>query len=150
MALQLYAHTSYLYTIHLHIADMSKTAGDAVAEERWRKLATTFLVAGNAAIALRDDVNLEEKEQNPFAPGQETSRTLTALEDYVYNVGKCEYKNILGHGRPAVEDCSEHGFFMVDERARVAMDKARQSIDLSKYPTQSYWSTPASKRDDTL
>ncbi len=113
------------------MAHLAKKAGDRAEEERWRQLTTTFLVLDKAAEDNRND-----------------ARTITALSHYMHEVGVCEYKNILGHGRPAKEDCSEDGFFMVDMRARIAMDAARATIDVRPYPTVSYWHPVSDEREN--
>lgn len=125
------ARADYLFTTHLHTAHLASKYGDKAEEERQRTLSTTFLVLGDALRTHHADKG-----------------TVAALNDYMYTVGKCEYKNILGHGRPAHDDCAEHGFFMVDPRARTAMDEARAGINMTQYPTVSYWKPAAVAREN--
>lgn len=49
---------------------------------------------------------------------KEAEKQLDALHHYMFNLGKCEVKNIYGYGRPFVEDCVDYAFYMVDPMIR--------------------------------
>jgi hypothetical protein len=124
------AHADYCAMLHQHMADLARDSDTRKAEvARWEGLRTTFRVMSSALYAI--------DPKDAHAP-----RHIAALEHYMYNVGKCEYKNILGHGRPAVEDCAAHGFFMVDPVARQLMQEARANHDDAAFLNRSYWDPP--------
>jgi hypothetical protein len=117
------ADASYLVAIHQHMAVLA-AAGTRHAEvPRWERLAHRF---GAVQMALQD---LDEHDRDATVK-------LNALSLYMYRVGKCEWKNIIGFGY-ASQDCCENGFFMVDPVARTLIDAA-EARQVRKPPV-SYW-----------
>lgn len=109
-----FGRASYLIVIHRHMAALAEAAKDSAEFARQKRLEQTF-------------THLSEAYHSVDEKGTKGDATLAALEHYEYNLCKCKYKNILGHGRPHVENCSEYAFFMVDPLAREAMNRVLQT-----------------------
>jgi hypothetical protein len=111
-----FARAEYLVAVHQHAGALAKAAANPAEIVRQRDLARAFEALSHAVrgVDTRD---------------REGVAILSALEHYEYSLGKCEFKNILGIGRPDVEDCADYAFFMVDRRARVAMAGASRALE---------------------
>jgi len=93
------------------MGNLSRQEKNPVEESRQSNLEETFETLQKAFLSL-------EKTED------KADEKLDALRQYQYQLGKCEYKTILGI-QQSTEDCSEHAFSWVDPIARDLMTAAK-------------------------